>query len=91
MNNIPSFPKRRRIRPRKETKPLAQRPSVHQEADILTKPEAASLLKITVRGLEKWMEQKRIPFYRLSYKIVRFKRSDLEAHLKNNCLVAATN
>ncbi|HXT10989.1 MAG TPA: helix-turn-helix domain-containing protein [Candidatus Angelobacter sp.] len=57
---------------------------------LLTKEQAADFLQVTVRGLEKWMAKRRVPFFRIGKKTVRFKMSDLESHLDQNCRVDAS-
>jgi excisionase family DNA binding protein len=47
------------------------------------------MLKVTVRGLEAWMAKKIIPYYRIGKRSVRFKRSDILAHLDAKCRVNA--
>jgi len=62
-----------------------------EQSGLLTKPEAAIFLRVTTRGLEKWMAQRTVPFFRIGKKTVRFKRSDLESHLEEKCRVAVRN
>ena len=44
---------------------------------VLTKPEAASLLRIAPRTLDDWMRRGRIPFCKLPSGTVRFRREQL--------------
>jgi excisionase family DNA binding protein len=53
---------------------------------LLTKQEAADLLNVSLSGIEGFMAQKIIPYYKLG-KSVRFKRSVLLAHLDQHCRV----
>ena len=45
--------------------------------DILSKPEAAQLLRIRRRTLDEWMRRGRIPFVKLPSGAVRFRRDHL--------------
>lgn len=71
-----------------EQKRAGEREPQRSQAGLLTKEEAARFLRVTTRGLEKWMAQRRVPFFRIGKKSVRFKLSDLEAHLEEKCRVA---
>jgi excisionase family DNA binding protein len=60
----------------------AQTPSVMNENyntndEVLDKPTAAELLKISTRTLDDWMRKKRIPFCKLPSGTVRFRRAQL--------------
>lgn len=48
----------------------------------LTAEEAADHLNVSVSALEKWRRQGRgPPFYRLSKRMIRYRRVDLDAHM----------
>ncbi len=44
---------------------------------VLTKAEAADLLRIKTRTLDEWMRLKRVPFCKLPSGTVRFRREQL--------------
>jgi excisionase family DNA binding protein len=47
------------------------------DSAVLTKAEAAELLKVKPRTVDDWMRKKRIPFAKLPSGTVRFRRSQL--------------
>jgi excisionase family DNA binding protein len=49
-----------------------------QETTILTKREAADLLRISIRTLERWERMGKISPTRLSPGTVRYRKSDIE-------------
>ena len=49
---------------------------------LLTKKQVANLFGVTVKAIDKWMKEKRIPYYSLSRKCVRFRESELDEHLR---------
>jgi excisionase family DNA binding protein len=49
---------------------------------LLTKKQVAKLFGVTVKAIDKWMKEKRIPYYSLSRKCVRFRESELDEHLR---------
>lgn len=49
---------------------------------LLTKKQVAKLFGVTVKAIDKWMKEKRIPYYSLSRKCVRFRESELDDHLR---------
>ena len=51
--------------------------SLHQDLDLLTLPEAATLLKVSVVTLRRWIKQGRLPAYHIGPRKVRIKRRDL--------------
>jgi excisionase family DNA binding protein len=51
--------------------------SLHQDLDLLTLPEAAALLKVSVVTLRRWIKQGRLPAYYVGPRKVRINRSDL--------------
>jgi excisionase family DNA binding protein len=50
---------------------------MHDELDLLTLPEAAKLLKVSVVTLRRWIKQGRLPAYHVGPRKVRIKRHDL--------------
>lgn len=57
--------------------------------DLLSKPEAARLLGISVRTLDGLMARRAVPYLKLGRKLVRFQRGDLLAHIRERYRVAA--
>jgi excisionase family DNA binding protein len=57
--------------------PIDRQPSI----DLLTTPEAAELLKISVSGMRRLQRQRRIPFIKISAS-VRFARQDLKSFIE---------
>ncbi len=49
----------------------------NQNGAVLTKAEAADLLRIKTRTLDEWMRLKRVPFCKLPSGTVRFRREQL--------------
>ena len=50
---------------------------------LLTVPEAAKILRVEVGTIRKWMYEGRIPYLKLSRRVV-FKEKDLEAFIGGN-------
>src|ERR1700686_2658778 len=59
-----------------------------QPEDFLTEEQVSRILNITPRTLVDWLRLKKIPYYKLGWKSVRIRRSDLEAFV-NRALVPA--
>ena len=55
-----------------------------QTDDILEKTETADRLKISTRTLDEWMRKRRVPYLKIG-KTVRFRWTDVVAHLEQNC------
>jgi excisionase family DNA binding protein len=51
--------------------------SMNRDLDLLTLTEAATLLKVSVVSLRRWIKQGRLPAYHVGPRKVRIKRSDL--------------
>ena len=51
-------------------------------ADLLTRAEAAKLLKVSPVTISRWLKQGRLPAYRLGPRAVRIRRADLEGLLR---------
>jgi excisionase family DNA binding protein len=49
------------------------------EADLLTVPEAAAMLKVSPVTVSRWLRQGRLPAFRLGPRAVRIRRADLES------------
>ena len=47
------------------------------ETDLLTKAEAAKLLKVSPVTISRWLKQGRLPAYRLGPRAIRIRRADL--------------
>jgi excisionase family DNA binding protein len=48
---------------------------------LLNKKEVASLLGVSVKAIDKWVGEQRIPFLRLSRKCIRFRPSEIQSYL----------
>ena len=59
--------------------PIDSKPAI----DLLTIAEAAELLKISVSGMRRLQQRRRIPFIKLGGSI-RFARQDLTSYLQRN-------
>lgn len=55
----------------------------------LTCAEVAALLGVKPRTVEQWVEERRIPFYRLG-RSVRLRYSEVQAYLAQHCLCTPT-
>ena len=52
---------------------------IASDNDLLTVPEAATVLKVSPVTVSRWLRQGRLPAYRLGPRAVRIRRSDLTA------------
>jgi excisionase family DNA binding protein len=59
------------------------------EEHYLKLAAAALALNITPRTLQNWQHRRLIPYYKVG-RSVRFKLSDVKAHLESRCHVEAT-
>jgi excisionase family DNA binding protein len=59
-----------------------------QAEPLLDKPQAATHLHISQRGLQEWMARKLIPYFKIG-RTVRFRRVDLDAALDARFRVAS--
>ncbi len=57
--------------------------------DYETKSQVAQRLAVSRRTIDNLMASRRLPFLRLSPKIVRFRRQDVDAYLARNFRVNA--
>jgi excisionase family DNA binding protein len=48
--------------------------------DYLDKLAVAQMFGVTPRTVDKWMVERKLPFFKIG-KLVRFRRSDIDAHL----------
>ena len=58
-----------------------------EDTDICTKAVLAVLLHCTPRTITNMMRQRRIPFWRVNARCIRFSKSAVLRHLNSNCLV----
>lgn len=72
-----------------EAHPPTAPAAINGADDLLSKPEAAHLLGISVRTLDGLMARRAVPYFKLGRKLVRFQRGDLLAHLRERYRVAA--
>jgi excisionase family DNA binding protein len=61
--------------------------TAHNISDILTKKEAAELLRCTARYLERQIRAGRLKALKPSRKLVRIRRSDLESFLESGATI----
>ena len=57
--------------------------------DYETKSQVARRLNVSVRTVDNLMKQRRLPFIKLTSKIVRFSKADVDAFLARNFRVRA--
>jgi len=57
--------------------------------DYETKSQVARRLNVSVRTVDNLMKQRRLPFIKLTSKLVRFPKSDVDAYLARNFRVRA--
>ena len=57
--------------------------------DYETKSQVARRLNVSVRTIDNLMKQRRLPFIKLTSKIVRFPKADVDAFLARNFRVRA--
>jgi excisionase family DNA binding protein len=51
---------------------------------LMDKKKVAEVFGVTVKAIDKWISEKRIPYVKLSGKCVRFIPSDIKAHLEKH-------
>ncbi len=56
---------------------MSQISFIRNDSGVLTKAEAAELLKVKPRTIDEWMRRGRIPFCKLPSGTVRFRRDQL--------------
>lgn len=57
--------------------------------DYETKAQVARRLNVCVRTIDNMMKQRRLPFIKLTSKIVRFPKAEVDAYLTRNFCVEA--
>jgi excisionase family DNA binding protein len=74
------------MKKKKRSPILAPPPS---SLDILTETEAASLLSLEPRTLRVWRAKRAIPFLRITAKVIRYRRSDIDGWLLRHRVAVA--
>ena len=59
-----------------------------QVREYVNKREVAAMLGVSRRTIDNLMRAGRIPFFKLSRKLVRFHREDLNDYLRKTCRIA---
>lgn len=59
-----------------------------ESPDYETKAQVARRLNVCVRTIDNMMKQRRLPFIKLTSKIVRFPKAEVDAYLARNCRVS---
>jgi excisionase family DNA binding protein len=70
----------------KQLRPI---PPAQIAPDLLTDPQAAALLGVEPRTLRLWRHTRGLPHIKLTSKVIRYRRSDLDAWLSRH-VVALT-
>jgi excisionase family DNA binding protein len=60
-----------------------------ESPDYETKVQVARRLNVCVRTIDNMMKQRRLPFIKLTSRIVRFPKAEVDAYLAGNCRVKA--
>jgi excisionase family DNA binding protein len=60
----------------------------YKEESLLTEEQLSELLNIKPRTITQWVQERRVPYYRFGWKLIRIRLSDVEAFL-NRSLVPA--
>jgi predicted site-specific integrase-resolvase len=60
-----------------------------QAGDLLTDQQAAAILSVEPRTLRLWRNTRSLPYIRITSKVIRYRRSDLEAWLDRSRTVIA--
>jgi excisionase family DNA binding protein len=60
----------------------------NEESQLLTVPEFAQMLRISVATVRAWVMHRRVPFIKLGDKAIRFRRSDVEEMLASSFVAA---
>ena len=58
-------------------------------ADYETKSQVARRLNVSKRTIDNLMRQRRLPYIKITSKIVRFPKAEVDAFLTRNCRVRA--
>ncbi len=67
----------------------SERTEIPGAADYETKSQVARRLNVSKRTIDNLMKQRRLPFIKLTSKIVRFPKADVDAFLARNFRVKA--
>jgi excisionase family DNA binding protein len=73
----------------KRTSMSADRTEFPAAPDYETKSQVAWRLNVSRRTIDNLMRQRRLPFIKLTSKIVRFPKADVDAFIAQNCRVKA--
>ncbi len=68
-------------------KPSATVPALADSLEYLNKRQMAAWLGVSVRTIDNLLRARKIPFVRLSARLVRFPRSEVDAHFARNARV----
>lgn len=60
-----------------------------ESPDYETKAQVAQRLNVCVRTIDNMMKQRRLPFIKLTSRIVRFPKAEVDAYLARDCRVNA--
>ena len=59
------------------------------DSEFLTKKHVANLLRVSARTVDALMAAKKLPYYRLNARLIRFRRKDVLNHLEQTYRVQA--
>jgi len=62
---------------------------LHRHSQITFPPPLATYLGVSIRTIDALMKKKKIGYLKLSRKLVRFRKADVDAHLASNYRVMA--
>jgi len=57
-------------------------------SDLIDKPTVAGILSVSVRTVDSLMARRKIPYFKLSERCVRFRRSDVLEYLARTCRIS---
>jgi len=77
--------------PRPEATNAAQPPSRREAVELLTDNQAAEFLSIKPRTLRLWRHSRGLPFIRITSKVIRYRRADIEQWLDRCRVVIRVN
>jgi len=60
---------------------------IDQDRAYIDKSELARLLGVCRRTIDNLMKRRRLPFYKITRKLVRFRRDDVEKYLRQECRI----
>jgi excisionase family DNA binding protein len=67
-----------------------QTPPANQAGDLLTDSQAAALLSVETRTLRLWRHTRGLPHIRLTSKVIRYRRADVDAWLDRHAVAIRT-